>query len=107
MTRNSARPAAPAGDAGTTPAQAAAGADLDPDRLRGIVADVLGIAPDVIADDDNLVALGVDSVKAMTISTELRRYRTRVRFARMIEEPTLAAWWRLATEGTGDGGRAA
>lgn len=79
---------------------------LDQERLRGIVADVLGIAPDEIADDDNLVALGVDSVKTMTISTELRRYRTRMRLTRMIEEPTLAAWWRLATEGTRGGGRA-
>ncbi|MBD0740660.1 hypothetical protein BGM09_14830 [Streptomyces sp. CBMA29] len=78
---------------------------LDLDRLRGTVADVLGIGPEQIGDGDNLVALGVDSVKVMTISAHLRRYRVRVGFARMIEEPTLEAWWRLIGEGSAGGGR--
>jgi len=89
------------GGADPVSAPAAVRETLDLNRLRGTVADVLGIAPEQIADDANLVALGVDSVRVMTISAQLRRYRVRVGFARMIEEPTLLAWWRLIGEGTG------
>ena len=66
--------------------------------LRGDVAEVLGVAPGEIGDDANLVALGLDSVKMMAVSARLRRYGVRLRFAGMIEQPTVAGWWRLASE---------
>ncbi|MEU6853509.1 phosphopantetheine-binding protein [Actinacidiphila alni] len=97
-------PDAPSATTGTAGTAAEAGAiaaagNLDPDGLRRTVAEVLGIDPDRLGEDDNLVAAGVDSVKVMTISAHLRRHRVRVSFARMIEEPTLLAWWRLVEEG--------
>ncbi|WNI18925.1 phosphopantetheine-binding protein [Actinacidiphila sp. ITFR-21] len=108
MTPNPAGPAATAD--GPPPPSAPAGeppAALDLEALRRTVADVLGIAPERIGDDDNLVALGVDSVKVMTISARLRAYRVRAGFARMIEEPSLRAWWRLAAESPRGGRRPA
>lgn len=94
-------PMGPSATATGPDAPSATTGDLDLNGLRRTVADVLGIGPEEIGDDDNLVALGVDSVKVMTISAQLRRYRVRVGFARMIEEPTLVAWWRLVGEGGG------
>ncbi|MFI6348460.1 phosphopantetheine-binding protein [Streptomyces sp. NPDC050560] len=79
---------------------------LDPEELRASVARMLDRPSDSLGDHDNLVALGVDSVKVMAISAGLRRHRVRISFARMIEEPTLAAWWRLIGE-SADGPRAA
>ncbi|WP_435175031.1 phosphopantetheine-binding protein [Actinacidiphila sp. bgisy145] len=75
---------------------------LDLERLRATVADVLGVAPEQVGDDDNLLELGVESVRVMAISARLRRYRLRIGYARMIEEPTLRAWWRLIAEAAGD-----
>ncbi|WP_329139985.1 phosphopantetheine-binding protein [Streptomyces sp. NBC_01476] len=107
MTPNPAGPTVTEGGTAPSPAPDAAagepGGSPDPFGLRRTVADVLGVAPERIGDDDNLVALGVDSVKVMTISARLRRHRLRVGFARMIEEPTLQAWWRLIDESAGEG----
>ncbi|BBB02301.1 hypothetical protein RVR_10180 [Actinacidiphila reveromycinica] len=92
---------APGPGPGSAPAAAAehrADLDLDLDLLRAAVADVLGIAPEKVGDDDNLVALGVESVRVMAISAQLRKYRVRIGYAQMIEEPTLRAWWRLVAD---------
>lgn len=77
---------------------------LDIDALRKDVAEVLDVSPETIEDDANLVALGLESVKVMALSARLRRYGVRVKFARMVEEPTLSAWWRLVTEARGEAG---
>jgi mycobactin phenyloxazoline synthetase len=78
--------------------------DMDPldfDTLRASVAEVLDTAAEGIGDDDNLVALGLDSVKMMALSARLRRYGVRLRFASMVREPTLRAWWQLAAPAPG------
>jgi aryl carrier-like protein len=72
-----------------------AAADLDLEGLRRTVAEVLGVGPERIGDTDNLVDLGVDSVKVMAISARLRGHRVRVGYAGLVEEPSLAAWWRM------------
>jgi aryl carrier-like protein len=71
---------------------------FDLEVLRSEIAQVLEIAPADVGDDANLVALGLDSVKMMAMSARLRRYGVRLRFAHMVEQPTLAGWWRLASE---------
>ncbi|MFB9839284.1 phosphopantetheine-binding protein [Actinoallomurus acaciae] len=74
------------------------GGAFDINVLRGDVAEVLGVSPGQVGDNANLVALGLDSVKMMAMSARLRRYGVRVRFASMVEQPTVAGWWRLASE---------
>ncbi len=65
-------PAAPAA-AGTVPASANATAPVDDIQayLRGQVADTLGYAPDEIDPDQPLVALGLDSLRAVTIQSNI------------------------------------
>lgn len=84
-----------AGPAGSPEGPAA---DLDLEELRRTVAEVLGVGPERIGDTDNLVDLGVDSVKVMAISARLRRHRVRVGYAGLVEEPSLDAWWRMISE---------
>ncbi|SMC73849.1 non-ribosomal peptide synthetase [Kibdelosporangium aridum] len=66
--------------------------------LRTAVADVLGLDPGDLEDTDDLVALGLDSLHAMTLAGMWRRAGTPVKFAELIERPTLADWWALLSE---------
>ncbi|MDN3356785.1 phosphopantetheine-binding protein [Actinomadura sp. DC4] len=80
------------------PAQADSGdISFDIEVLRGEIAQVLDVTSGEIEDDANLVTLGLDSVKMMAMSARLRRYGVRLRFAHMVEQPTVAGWWRLTS----------
>ena len=46
-------------------------------------------------DDDNLIELGLDSLKIMRIVNEWRRAGSMVTFAELIEAPRLRDWWSL------------
>jgi yersiniabactin nonribosomal peptide synthetase len=46
-------------------------------------------------DDDNLIELGLDSLKIMRIVNEWRRAGSVVTFAELIEAPRLSDWWSL------------
>ncbi|NEW27151.1 non-ribosomal peptide synthetase [Nocardia cyriacigeorgica] len=63
--------------------------------LRRVVAELAGLATDELADDANLLELGLDSVTVMRISGQLRRAGTRVEFRDLVREPTLRAWSEL------------
>ena len=47
-------------------------------------------------DGDDLVSLGLDSLRIMKVVNQLRRKGVKVSFAQFISEPTLANWKRLA-----------
>ena len=52
-------------------------------------------APIEFNDDDNLIELGLDSLKIMRIVNEWRRAGSMVTFAELIEAPRLRDWWSL------------
>ncbi|OJU08544.1 MAG: phosphopantetheine-binding protein [Caulobacterales bacterium 68-7] len=76
--------------------------DLTLERMRADVAAVLHESPDDIRDDDNLIDLGVDSLRALNLSL-LWSEAVPLAFSDLAEHTTLAGWWgvvqaRIAAE---------
>jgi mycobactin phenyloxazoline synthetase len=66
------------------------------DALRTTVTDLLGDGSPTPADHDDLIELGLDSIRIMRIADRLRREGVTVSFADLARRPTLAEWERLA-----------
>lgn len=64
------------------------------DEVRTTVAAVLRIAPSAIADDADLLDLGLDSLGMMRVINLWRRAGIRLALEELTAEPTLAAWSR-------------
>ncbi|WP_460999615.1 phosphopantetheine-binding protein [Streptomonospora sediminis] len=60
--------------------------------MRAAVAELLGTEPSAIADDDDLIRLGVDSLGMMRLVNRWRRAGVRVPFRELAAEPNLSAW---------------
>lgn len=50
---------------------------------------------DEIADSDNLLEKGLNSLKIMRIANQWRKHGIKVPFGELMEQPTLAAWWNM------------
>lgn len=74
-------------------------APLTLDTMRQDVARLLHEDSADIADDDNLIELGLDSMRAMALATRWREAGASLEFSAMALEPTLAAWWALVQAG--------
>ncbi|MBE1535917.1 non-ribosomal peptide synthetase [Actinomadura algeriensis] len=68
---------------------------LTREELHTLLADVLG---EPAAADDNLIELGMDSIRLMQLTGRLRRRGVEIRFAELAERPTLGQWWDLLVE---------
>lgn len=68
--------------------------DLTLERMRADIAAVLHEEPDAIADDDNLMDLGVDSLRALNLSL-LWSEAVPLEFSDLAEHVTLAGWWSV------------
>ncbi|MGE4336564.1 MAG: phosphopantetheine-binding protein [Pigmentiphaga sp.] len=68
---------------------------LSLERLRTDVAAILHEDPSEILDDDNLIDLGLDSIRAMALVTRWREAGADIEFAELAERAELAHWWRL------------
>jgi aryl carrier-like protein len=55
------------------------------------------MAPDELKDDDDLIMLGLDSIRVMRLMSELRAGGMQVSFAELFVVPTAAAWWVVAS----------
>lgn len=64
-------------------------------ELRQNVADLLGVPIDALVDDQNLIELGLDSIRLMRLAGQCRRRGFNFGFAEMVSMPTLAAWSKL------------
>ena len=62
------------------------------ERLRHEVAELLQQDPQDIEDDDNLLDLGLDSIRIMSLVERWRGAGMTVEFVQLAEQPTLAAW---------------
>lgn len=60
--------------------------------VRQKVAEALGISEYEIGDADDLIELGLDSIRIMKIAGGWRKQGHRLNFAQLAAEPTVAAW---------------
>jgi aryl carrier-like protein len=90
--RRVATPDGPAPEPGATPV-----AELDLERMRADVARSLDEPAEGIADTDDLLDRGLDSIRLMSLVESWRGEGAEVSFVDLAEEPTLQAWARLLT----------
>ncbi len=67
------------------------------DDIREAVAQVLG---HTVADDDDLIQAGLDSIRMMRLAGRWRKAGADVNFAQLAEVPSIAAWERLLAAAT-------
>ncbi|MFI6584451.1 amino acid adenylation domain-containing protein [Embleya sp. NPDC050493] len=73
---------------------------LTVEDVRRDVAQLLEVAPESLHDEDDLIALGLDSLRLMRLAGGWRRSGARVTFADLAAVPTLAAWIALLDDDT-------
>jgi pyochelin synthetase len=64
-------------------------------QIREALSEVLGIPPETLADTDNLISHGLDSIRTMALVGRWRSAGAEVDYAELAREPTVAAWTRL------------
>lgn len=75
------------------------GQDREPTpSLRRQIAGLLGVPAERVGDETDLVALGLDSIRLMSLTEVWRSAGYAVTFAELAERPTLANWRRLLRE---------
>ena len=65
------------------------------EQMRADLAKILLEDPADIHDDDNLIDLGLDSMRAMTLASRWQAAGARLDFSEMAQNPTLGRWWTL------------
>ncbi|WP_412497833.1 isochorismatase family protein [Vibrio furnissii] len=70
------------------------------DQMCVDVAEALSLDLDEVDVNENLLFLGLDSIRAMVLLEKWRPYGVNVTFAQLIEKVTLHEWWALIGEPT-------
>ena len=65
------------------------------DDLRRAVSALLDSGQGGLDDGQDLLLLGLDSIRIMSLIGTLRATGVRIRFDELVQTPTLAAWWAL------------
>nr|WP_306364607.1 amino acid adenylation domain-containing protein [Nocardia sp. CC227C] len=73
----------------------ATGAAIGKDEIRSAIATHLGLDPADIADGDDLIQHGLDSIRTMKLAGGWRKRGIAVNFAQLAAAPTVADWHRL------------
>lgn len=68
------------------------------ETVRSEVAELLGITPDALDPNADLIASGLDSIRMMSLSGRWRKQGIEVGFAALAANPTVAAWQHLVAE---------
>ncbi|WP_166905379.1 non-ribosomal peptide synthetase [Mycobacterium sp. DL440] len=66
--------------------------------VRDEVAELLGVSPDAVDPDADLIASGLDSIRMMSLSGRWRKQGINVGFSALAANPTVAAWIDLVAE---------
>lgn len=81
---------------------------LSETQFRADIARILCLPTSAIAEDDDLVDHGLDSIRLMMLVDRWRAAGVNIAFVNLAERRTLRAWWRcvsacpaLPVEGTG------
>jgi aryl carrier-like protein len=69
--------------------------DLTLEGMRAEIAAILHDEQDAIGDEDSLIDLGLDSMRAMALVQRWREIGVQAEFAAFAAEPTLAHWWTV------------
>lgn len=64
------------------------------ERMRADVAALLGEEPADIGDDDNLMDLGLDSMRVLGLVMQWGETGIALEFPHLAEHVTLAGWWQ-------------
>jgi bifunctional isochorismate lyase/aryl carrier protein len=72
---------------------------LSLESMRADIARMLHESPENILDDDNLMDLGLDSMRLMKLAAQWREAGARLEFSDLAADATLAHWWAVATRG--------
>ena len=70
--------------------------------VREEVAELLGVTPDDVDPDADLIASGLDSIRMMSLSGRWRKQGIDVNFAALAENPTVTAWSALVEQRSED-----
>ncbi|MEV6224702.1 amino acid adenylation domain-containing protein [Nocardia fluminea] len=73
----------------------AGGAGIDRAEIRAAIARHLDITPDAVAEADDLIQLGLDSIRTMKLAGGWRKRGIAVNFALLAANPTVDAWYVL------------
>jgi len=65
------------------------------ESMRADIARILHEDPSDIADDDNLMDHGLDSMRTMTLASQWRAEGAGIEFSEMAFNATLQYWWSL------------
>ncbi|WP_414902395.1 phosphopantetheine-binding protein [Sphingomonas flavalba] len=68
------------------------------DRLRADVAAMLGTDPSEVGDDDNLMDIGLDSMRTMNLVMQWEEAGLPIEFPDLAETMTLAGLWGIVSE---------
>ncbi|MCV7353266.1 non-ribosomal peptide synthetase [Mycobacterium parmense] len=77
------------------------------DEIRAAVADQLGCAEGEVADHDDLIQLGLSSIRMMALAGGWRKRGADITFAQLAATPTVDSWYGLLTPGEAGNGEAA
>ena len=73
-------------------------APLTLERMRADIARLLGESPEDVGDDDNLMDLGLDSMRVLGLVMAWGETGIALEFAHLAEHTTLADWWRVVQD---------
>ena len=65
------------------------------ERMRADVAGMLGEAPEDIQDDENLMDLGLDSMRVLGLVLAWGNTGIALEFSHLAEHATLGGWWTV------------
>lgn len=65
------------------------------EELRALIAEKLEIDPGEIADDDDLIEWGLNSVTTMGLAAQWRRAGMEIDAKTLVKDVTLTGWWAL------------
>lgn len=65
------------------------------ERMRADIATMLGEAPEDVLDDDNLIDLGLDSMRMLGLVMAWGKTGLALEFSHLAEHTTLAGWWQV------------
>lgn len=68
------------------------------ESMRADIAAMLNEPAEAVADDDNLIDLGLDSIRAMALVQRWIAAGARVEFDEFAEKPELGYWWELVSQ---------
>jgi aryl carrier-like protein len=68
---------------------------LTRERMRADIAALIHEAPEEIGGDDNLIDLGLDSMRAMNLLVAWSKTGLELDFSEFAERLTLDAWWAI------------